>query len=138
MDPCGKSCFGRDDYHGSCCRLEERDWIIGPIPDADDVLERLRTHFGDAGLEFDEVFIRYPEGRNLFPERSMWQSPGSYPAMRVDSRLADKPCIFYNATVRRCSIYDIRPNTCATYRCEYLTSLEVSEVPVKIGTSRDK
>ncbi len=36
---CSSKCFGVDGYDGSCCKLEERDFIIGPISDSGEFLE---------------------------------------------------------------------------------------------------
>jgi Fe-S-cluster containining protein len=106
-------------HHGSCCTLEDRDFIIGPHPDAEEFIERLSDKLGRE-IEYREVFVDYEEGKTLFPNKSTWQNPVSYPAFRVDFYNPRLPCIFYNTKVRACSMYDIRPLTCQEYECEYL------------------
>ena len=108
-------------HHGSCCTLEDRDFIIGPHPDAEEFIERLSDKLGRE-IEYREVFVDYEEGKTLFPNKSTWQNPNSYPAFRVDFYNPRLPCIFYNTKVRACSMYDIRPTTCQEYECEYLTN----------------
>lgn len=127
MNHCATSCFGKDFYHGGCCRLEQRDYIIGPIKDASVVLERLRARFNNPHLRFEEVFIDHPEGSRLFPERPSWQRPEHFPAMRIDTRMADLPCVFYNTTLKGCTIYEDRPTTCVKYTCDYLKDVLAKE-----------
>jgi len=33
--------------------------------------------------KYNEVFVEYPEGHKLFPERARWQNPEHFPALRV-------------------------------------------------------
>jgi Fe-S-cluster containining protein len=73
-------------------------------------------------IEYREVFVDYEEGKTLFPNKSTWQNPDSYPAFRVDFYNPRLPCIFYNTKVKACSMYDIRPKTCQEYECEYLSN----------------
>lgn len=121
VNTCSHNCFGRKDYDGSCCHLENRDWVIGPHHDTDDFINRLSVHFGRK-VNFEEVFYTYEEGSKLFPNKSLWQDERSYPALKVDLQKERKPCIFYNSTIRSCSIYEIRPQTCRKYHCEFLLS----------------
>ena len=116
---CSHNCFGRKDHDGSCCHLEDRNYIIGPHTDPEDFLERLSDRFSRK-VKFEEVFYTFEEGSKLFPERSCWQSPNSFPALKVDIEKERKPCIFYNSTLRSCSIYDIRPQICRKYYCQFL------------------
>lgn len=118
-DICGDKCMGYDDNHGGCCTLYDRDFIIGPHIDPLNFLSRLENKFGRK-IKYSEVFIDYEEGKNLFPHLSYWQRKQSYPALRVNTQLNSKPCIFYNETVRRCSVYEIRPAICSNFQCEYL------------------
>ena len=109
---CSHNCYGQKDHDGSCCHLEDRDYIIGPHTDPEDFLERLSDRFSRQ--------VKFEEGSKLFPERSCWQSPNSFPALKVDLEKERKPCIFYNSTLRSCSIYDIRPQICRKYYCQFL------------------
>ena len=118
---CSNKCYGMPGHHGSCCTLEDRDFIIGPHPDAEEFIEKLSNKLGRE-IEYREVFVDYEEGKTLFPNKSTWQNPNSYPAFRVDFYNPRLPCIFYNTKVRACSMYDIRPTTCQEYECEYLTN----------------
>ena len=116
---CSTKCYGREGYDGSCCTLEDRDWIIGPHTDTEDFINRLSNKFGRK-IEYKDVFIDYEEGKELFPDKNTWQDQLTYPALRVDLNNPRRPCIFYNTTIKACSIYDIRPRICQTYHCWYL------------------
>jgi Fe-S-cluster containining protein len=118
-DICSFKCWGREGYDGSCCHIEDRDFIIGPHDDSEKFLERLSNKF-DRKIEFQEVFYSFEEGSELFPEKNSWQNISSYPALKVDLGKERKPCIFYNSTLRSCSVYEIRPNTCRNYHCDFL------------------
>lgn len=118
---CSTKCCGTTGYHGGCCSIENRDYIIGPINDVDSFVDRL-SHFFNRKVHKSEVFIEFEEGRALFPEKNSWQYSTSYPALRVDTTSEKKQCVFYNLAIKACSIYNIRPNTCKTYFCDYLKS----------------
>lgn len=116
---CSFKCFGIDNYDGSCCSLEDRDYIIGPHTDCENFLKSLSQKFGRE-IHFKEVFIEFEEGKKLFPNKKCWQNPLSYPCLRVELNHPKKPCIFYNTQLKACNVYDIRPEICRTYKCLYL------------------
>ena len=118
---CSNKCYGIPGHHGSCCTIEDRDFIIGPHSDAEEFVTKLSDKLGRE-IEYREVFVDYEEGKTLFPNKSTWQNPGSYPALRVDFYNPRLPCIFYNTKIKACTMYDIRPNTCEIYECDYLAS----------------
>lgn len=116
---CSTKCFGIDGYDGSCCSLEGRDFIMGPILDDGEFIERLNSKLG---REFrrSEVFIEFEEGKHLFPDKSVWQDPKNFPALRVDVSKYKLPCVFYNTHAKFCTVHDIRPKTCRDYFCQPL------------------
>jgi Fe-S-cluster containining protein len=118
---CSNNCYGTNGYHGSCCSIENRDYIIGPHPDTEEFIKNLSSKLGREMYE-EDIFIGYEEGKKLFPNKISWQDPNSYPAFRIDFFNPKLPCIFYNTKIRACSIYDIRPQTCREYECEYLSN----------------
>ena len=116
---CSTKCCGIKDNHGSCCTLDNRDFIIGPHHDSNAFLKRLSERFGRA-IKHNDVFIDYAEGSRMFPDKVNWQDFRNYPALRVDIDQPTLPCIFYNTKVKACTVYDIIPNTCIEYECDYL------------------
>jgi len=120
---CSNKCFGHPGNHGGCCTVADRDFIIGPHADTDEFLDRLSEKF-DRDILYKEVLIDFEEGKNLFPNKTTWQNQSNYPALRLNLAQPTLPCIFYNTTLRACSIYEIRPETCKNYFCDYLKNHE--------------
>ena len=120
---CSNSCLGVPNNHGGCCQLDDRDYLIGPIHDNHEFLDRLRKKFPGIKIEWRDIFLNYEEGSKLFPNRPIYQNPAHYPALRVDVLHQRFPCIFYNSALKCCGVYDIRPNTCKKFYCPYLMSL---------------
>lgn len=118
---CSTKCFGKEGYDGSCCTLENRDWIIGPHKDTQEFLIRLSEKFGRK-IDYKDVFVDFDEGKELFPNKPTWQARETYPALRVDFNNPRLPCIFYNTSIKACSIYEIRPFICKAFECHYLKS----------------
>ena len=116
---CSFNCWGREDYDGSCCTLEDRNWIIGPHTDAPAFLDRLSDRIGRK-IEFKEMFYDYEEGHKKFPDKEVWQNPEHYPALRGDEANKRLPCVNYNIATRTCMVYDIRPQICRDFVCDYL------------------
>ena len=111
--------MGFEGNHGGCCTLGDRDFIIGPHDDSKEFIQRLSEKFGRQIL-YKDVFIDIEEGKNLFPNKSMWSDERSYPSLRVDTMNPFLPCIFYNMKLKACMVYEIRPNTCKNFECTYL------------------
>jgi Fe-S-cluster containining protein len=116
---CTHNCMGYRGNAGGCCTLADRDFIIGPVRDADAFLADLR-HVLNREVSHEEVFIDFEEGRAMFPERPSWQEPANYPALRVRPDVEWIPCQFYDMTKGACTVYDIRPAMCRDYFCDYL------------------
>lgn len=121
---CQRNCCGVAEQSGACCTLGDKDWILGPIEDTAEVLKRLEERLGKP-VSFAEVFIEYEEGRALFPDKSSWQNPAHYPAMRVVPHvIARYSCAFLKDG--KCSIHDIKPRLCASFLCEYVQKVVYS------------
>ena len=104
---------------GGCCTLDDRDFIPGPVRDADAFLADL-ARLLHREVTRQEVFIDFEEGRALFPERSTWQESANYPALRVRPDVDWIPCRFYEPTTGACTVYDIRPAMCRDFLCDHL------------------
>ena len=61
---CSNKCYGVDGYHGSCCSIEERNYIIGPHHDTEEFIKNLSEKLGREVSE-DEVFIKFVTIANL-------------------------------------------------------------------------
>ncbi len=116
---CSRMCYGIKDQAGICCTIGARDYIIGPIDDADRFLADLCKKLGK-NIRFEDVFIEYEEGSKMFPDKSCWQVKENYPAMRV---LPDQergyPCQLLSLDMK-CTVHSIKPKVCKEYLCDYL------------------
>ena len=128
MNYCQKNCYGVPNYGGSCCTVSNRDWIIGPISDTEETLERVRKLFPGLEVNRSDLFISFDEGSKLFPEKETWQNPDHYPCMRVNTNSNEMPCIFFNEVLKCCQIYDDRPKTCSNYKCDHLRQYELDNL----------
>lgn len=119
---CSHNCMGVRGNAGGCCTLDDRDFIPGPVRDAEtflvDLGNLLRREVSRA-----EAFIDFEEGRVLFPDRPSWQEPANYPALRVRPDVEWIPCRFYDKTANACTVYDIRPAMCRDFLCDHLRSV---------------
>lgn len=117
---CSKKCMGVKGNDGGCCRVDDRDFIMGPLADADDFI--LRLAIAKTVVDAREILIAFEEGSKLFPDRPVWQDPKNYPAMRPDCLRPGNPCVLYDARVG-CTVYEIRPATCKNFTCEALATV---------------
>lgn len=120
---CSYKCNGIEGYDGSCCTVENRNWIMGPINDSHIFIEKLSEKLGES-VNYNDIFIEYDEGKELFPDKPVWQSEYSYPAFRVKLDHKKLPCIFYDTEEKQCTVYDIRPETCENYECHYYSVIK--------------
>ena len=125
MNHCQKKCLGIDGNHGGCCTIGDRDFILGPIPDCQETLKRVQAQFPGVEITWDDLFISFEEGSNMFPDKPTWQNPHAYPCMRVNPNDMSIPCVFYNMNMKLCQIYQSKSIICSNYKCDYLQSLEV-------------
>ena len=116
---CEQNCMGFRGNAGGCCTLGPRDFIIGPVPDIDELLVRLSELWGRP-VTRSEIAVEYDEGRALFPDRPTWQEPAHYPALRVITDHPRVPCRFYDLEQARCRIHEARPSLCRRYECDFL------------------
>ena len=119
-DFCKTKCRNIEGNGGFCCTVGDRNWIIGPIPDHMEVLERIKAMKPDVEIAWDDCFMGYEEGSKLFPERPAWTNPDYYPCMRIDIDSDLKECVFYDASSCSCTIYEARSITCSKYKCKEL------------------
>ena len=116
---CSHCCWGKEDYHGSCCSVEDRDWIIGGHDDSHEFIDKLSNKLGRQ-IKHEDIFYTFEEGSKLFPNKPSWQNKDNYPCFKIDLTNPKLPCVFYNTTIRACTVYEIRPKTCRDYLCRYM------------------
>ena len=117
---CSTNCWGQKGYDGSCCTIENRDYIIGSI----DEESQKRLLMNNKHLSWNDMFITYEEGRKMYPNKPILQDKTWYPAMRLQNDERNS-CIFYKN--KSCSVYDIRPTVCKEFFCDHLKELKAKE-----------
>ncbi len=116
---CTQKCCGVARQSSKCCTISDRDWILGAVKDTDRFLADLSKLKGRE-VSYDEVFIDFEEGSQMFPEKSSWQRRKNYPAMRVHvDRAKGHPCTLLGDDML-CTVHEIKPQICKNYYCEYL------------------
>jgi len=110
---CNTSCGGVEGAYGECCNMFGKNIVIGPVIDAQDVVQRLQKRFPE--IKYEDVFMDFEEGKNLFPNKSYAQDPEHYPAYRLTK---EERCIFYKD--KNCSIQEEKSIICKRYACHYL------------------
>ena len=118
---CSRRCFGREGDAAGCCRLDGRNYILGPIRDHAALLSRLEAKFGRK-FDYDDVFVDYDEGKTMFADRECWQTEACYPALRVDLNSPRHDCQFLGQD-QLCTIHDIRSITCQNHYCGHLKTI---------------
>ena len=115
---CTTNCYGQRSNSAGCCKISDRDFIIGPIGDAKEFVQRYNTK-NNTKLKYNDIFIEHKEGSKLFPDKEAWQNPAYYPALRLKMTEPDLPCQFLTES-QQCGVYEIRPQTCRKYLCDHL------------------
>lgn len=118
---CTKNCLGADGNSAGCCKMDQRDYIIGKVHDATEFLQRYRESV-DKNATYEEVFIEFEEGKKLFPDRVIWQDPANFPAIRVLMDNERYPCRFLGDN-NLCTVHEIRSQTCRNYTCGHVNDL---------------
>lgn len=121
MHSCTRNCLGIENNAAGCCTVGERDYIIGPIPDALDFLKQYNASI-DSNATYDEVFVEHKEGKQLFPDRETWQDPQNFPALRLQMDQETHPCRFLGDD-NLCTVHQIRSQTCRAFTCGHVSEL---------------
>lgn len=121
LHSCTRNCLGKKGNSAGCCTMGNRDYIIGPIPDAKAFLKRYKKSV-DPKASYQDVFIDYDEGSQLFSHLSTWQNKENFPALRVKTEDPSNPCQFLNQD-NLCSVHKIRSKTCSNYSCDHVKEI---------------
>ena len=133
MKTCLGNCCGVEGLKGACCHLDPYDLehVLGPIDSAKNetwIKDTVRW-FRNKGIPFtrQDLVIDYEEGKiigdTLFREsnnNNIFQQPTAYPMLRFQVIGPRYACKFMNPQSYKCTIYEVRPNMCRTYYCQYI------------------
>lgn len=127
-ETCLSNCCGIPGLKSACCRMDPHDLehVLGPL-DEEWILKIVKW-FRKKGIHVTrhDIVIDFEEGqiigRNLFNAHPVFEDPKSYPILRFQVDGPRYACKFLNNQTGMCNIYDVRPNMCRTYLCNYVKS----------------
>ena len=62
---CQKNCYGIKNHSSACCKIQDRNWQLGPVRDTEAFLSNYRKKFPGVNVEFKDIFITFEEGKKL-------------------------------------------------------------------------
>lgn len=131
MKTCLGNCCGVPGLKGGCCHLDPVDLehVLGPVDE--EWIKDIVKWFRKKGLNFSrqDIVIDYDEGvvigDTLFkdsPNNAVFKDKKAYPFLRFQVLGPRYVCKFMNPTTYKCQIYEVRPNMCRTYYCQFIFS----------------
>lgn len=129
METCLGNCCGVPGLKGGCCHLDPVDLehVLGPV-DEEWIAETIKW-FKKKGIPCNrtDIVIDYEEGKILgetifkdAPNNRIFQEKQAYPFLRFQVLGPRYVCKFMNPQTYKCQIYEVRPNMCRTYYCQYV------------------
>ena len=129
MKTCLGNCCGVPGLKGGCCHLDPEDLehVLGPVDET--WIRDILKWFRKKGLNFSrsDVVIDYEEGRiigeTLFKDavnNAVFSDRHAYPFMRFQVIGPRYVCKFMNPETYMCQIYEVRPEMCSRYLCQYV------------------
>ena len=132
---CLGNCCGVEGLKGACCHLDPFDLehVLGPVDkeNKERWVQSTIKWFKQKGLNFNrqDLVIDYEEGKiigeTLFKEtgnKNIFQHEGAYPFIRFQVIGPRYACKFMSPLTYKCQIYEVRPEMCRTYYCQYVLS----------------
>lgn len=129
LNTCLGNCCGVEGLKGGCCHLDPIDLehVLGPLDE--DWIRDIIKWFKHKGISCNrsDIVIDYEEGKYLgqtlfkdAPNNQIFQEKQSYPFLRFQVLGPRYVCKFMNPQTYKCQIYEVRPNMCRTYYCQYI------------------
>jgi Fe-S-cluster containining protein len=127
-DVCTNRCCGVDGLTAACCKLDPDDieHVLGPL--SEEYIEKLIKWFQKKGINFKrkDIVVDFEEGvligRKFFNGHSVFEDRKSYPFFRFQVDGPRFSCKFLDPNRGFCTIYDMRPDMCKNYYCNYIKS----------------
>lgn len=126
---CIGNCCGVPGLKAGCCYLDPDDieHVLGPLDE--EWISGFVKHLRKQGLGASrhDVVVDFEEGKLIgdkwfsgTPKNAVFQSPDSYPILRMQLVGPRFACKFLNFETGKCTIYAHRPDMCRDYLCQYV------------------
>jgi len=123
---CLGNCCGHEGLKSGCCNLDPDDLehVLGPIEE--EWIKKTIKSFKTKGMSLGrhDLVIDLEEGKligsKFFNDHPVFNSPDSYPMLRIQANGVRFACKFLNVSSGMCTIYEQRPNMCRDYLCQYV------------------
>jgi len=135
---CLGNCSGVEGLKSGCCKLNPDDieHVLGPCDEKwiKTTKEDLYKKFG-VRYSREDIVIDYEEGKKIgekyFNNHPVFKNRDAYPILRMQLAGTNFACKFLNLLSGKCSIYELRPEFCRGYYCNYI---KANFLVVKQGT----
>lgn len=125
---CLSKCCGIPGLKSACCRMDPNDLehVLGPLDET--WISQTIKWFKKKGIHVTrhDIVIDFEEGqiigRNLFNGHPIFEDPKSYPIFRFQVDGPRFACKFLNNQTGMCNIYEVRPDMCRDYLCNFVKS----------------
>jgi Fe-S-cluster containining protein len=135
---CLGNCCGHEGLRAGCCNLDPNDLehVLGPIDE--EWIKKTVKWFKTKGINIGrhDLVIDFEEGKligsTFFDSHPVFDSPDSYPMLRIQANGVRFACKFLNVSNGMCTIYEQRPDMCRDYLCSYVKAnflVRVKETP---------
>lgn len=126
METCMSNCCGIPGVKNVCCQLDPDDLehVLGPLDEK--WIKKTIKWFKkrDLNVTREDIVIDEEEGRligeSFFGGHDVFKSSESYPFMRIQVHGPRFACKFLNVKNGLCTIYEIRPDMCRDYLCQFV------------------
>lgn len=124
---CLGNCSGVEGLKSGCCKLNPDDieHVLGPCDEKwiKQIKEDLFKKFG-VRYSREDIVIDYEEGKKIgekhFNNHAVFKNKDAYPILRMQMAGTNFACKFLNLLSGKCSIYELRPEFCRGYYCNYI------------------
>ena len=125
-ETCLSNCCGIPGVKNVCCQLDPEDLehVLGPVSEKwiKKTIKWFRKR--EINVTREDIVIDEEEGRligdNLFGGHDVFKSAGSYPMLRFQVFGPRYACKFLNVHNGMCTIYQVRPDMCRGYYCQFV------------------
>ena len=135
-ETCLTNCCGVPGLKNACCQLDPEDLehVLGPVKEK--WIKRAIKWYHKKGMTAitrHDLVIDIEEGKLIgeahFNGHEIFNNEGSYPMMRIQANGQRFSCKNLNVESGMCTIYEMRPDMCSGYYCQFVKTNFFLKVP---------